>query len=121
MQQIFNTSPDATLITRFEEGLFIDVNEGFSSMTGYTHDEVIWKYILNTNLWNDKADRKIFLNALDEKWICENMVFVFQRKDGGQFVAVRILIIYELDHIIGSVHDINQRKQVEVALMESEE
>lgn len=41
MQLVFNTSPDASLITRLSDGLILDVNAGFVALTGYTQDEVL--------------------------------------------------------------------------------
>lgn len=38
----FFTSPDAVLITQMD-GTYVEVNEGFTRMTGYTRDDVIGK------------------------------------------------------------------------------
>lgn len=116
MQLVFNTSPDAAMITRLNDGLFIDVNNGFSVMTGYTADEVIGDFALKTNLWHDLADRKKFLTVMDEKGVCENMEFVFGRKDGRQFVGMisaRIIIIYNVPHIVSTIRDITERNLAE--------
>lgn len=122
MQLIFNTSPDAVLITRLKDGLIIDVNNGFSVITGYSHEEVIGN--LNTNLWSNIAERKIFLTELEKKGTCENIELVFVRKDGSQFVGMisaRIITIHNVPHIVSTVRDITERKQAEEALLESEE
>jgi diguanylate cyclase (GGDEF)-like protein/PAS domain S-box-containing protein len=116
MQQIFNTIPDAALITRLNDGLFMDVNEGFSIMTGYNHDEVIGDSTLNINLWHNIEERKNFITMLTEKGICENMEFVFKRKDGSQFVGMisaRTITIYNVPHIISAIRDITERKVAE--------
>lgn len=123
-QQIFNTSPDAYLITRLEDGLFIDVNVGFTVMTGYTHAEVIGETIFNINIWNNINQRQVFINKLNEEGKCKNMEFIFNRRDGSEFVGMisaRIIIIYDVPHIISVVNDITMRKQIEIKLMESEE
>ena len=109
LQQIFNTSPDAALITRLNDGLLIDVNVGFSVMTGYTHAEVIGKSTLKINLWHNIEERKFFLTELNEKGICNNMEFIFMRKDGSHFVGMisaRLIIIYDVSHVNASPDDI---------------
>ncbi|TGE32196.1 diguanylate cyclase [Desulfosporosinus sp. Sb-LF] len=124
LQQIFNTSPDAALITRLNDGLFVDVNVGFLALTGYTHDEVIGDATLKISVWYNIEDQQIFIAELKDKGICENMEFVFQRKDGSQFVGMisaRIITIHAAPHIVSVIRDITERKQAEEALMESEE
>jgi len=37
----FRTSPDSVNINRLEDGLYLDVNEGFCTITGYQPEEVI--------------------------------------------------------------------------------
>ena len=116
MQMVFNTSPDAAMITRLKEGLIIDVNEGFSVITGFTHEEAIGNHTLEINLWQNKAERELFLTELSEKGICENKEFVFERKDKSQFfglLSARIITIYEVPHIINSIKDITERKLAE--------
>lgn len=116
LQQIFNTSPDASLITRLKDGLLIDVNVGFSVMTGYTHAEAIGNSTLKINLWHSIEERKIFLTEVNEKGICNNMEFIFMRKDGSPFVGIissRLILIYDVPHVISVIHDITERKQAE--------
>jgi diguanylate cyclase (GGDEF)-like protein/PAS domain S-box-containing protein len=124
MQLIFNTSPDAVLITRLSDGLLIDVNVGFSVLTGYTHAEVIGNSTLKINLWHSIKEREDFLAELNKNGICKNMEFIFMRKDGSHFVGMisaRPTIIYDVPHIISVIHDITERKHAEETLRESEE
>jgi len=39
----FKSSPDAIIISSFEDGIYIDVNDTFLKQTGYTREEVIGK------------------------------------------------------------------------------
>ena len=124
LQLVFNTSPDAALITRLSDGLFVDVNSGFSAMTGFTRDEAIGNTVFNINVWNNIEDRQIFINEIENKGVCENMEFVFRRKDGSQFIGLisaRIITINEQSHIVSVVHDITDQKQIEETIRESEE
>lgn len=124
LQLVFNTSPDAALITRLSDGFFIDVNAGFLAMTGYTRDEVIGDIALKISVWHNIADRQLFLTELNDKGVCTNTEFVFKRKDGSQFfgtISARIIAIRTVPHIVSVIRDITERKQAEEALMESEE
>lgn len=124
MQMIFNTSPDAAMITRLSDGLFVDVNDGFTVLSGYTRDEVLGASTLKINVWQNIEDRKVFLAELNDRGICENMEFIFRRKDGSHFfgmTSARVLQIQAIPHIVSVVRDITKRKQAEEALIESEE
>ena len=60
---IFNTSPDSVLITRLSDGYYIDMNEGFTALTGYTRAEGIGKTSLDLNIWYNPADRQKFVSS----------------------------------------------------------
>lgn len=115
LQLVFNTSPDAELITQLNEGLFVDVNSGFSVLTGYTRAEVIGTATLKI-IWHNIADQKSFTTKLNDQGICVNEEFLFQRKDGSQFVGMisgRIIAINTVPHIISVIRDITERKLAE--------
>lgn len=124
LQLVFNTSPDAELITRLNDGLFVDVNSGFSKLTGYTRDEVIGASTLKISLWHNDEDRQFFITELRNKGICVKMEFKFRRKDGSEFVGMvsaRIITIHAVPHIVSVICDITESKQAAEALIESEE
>jgi len=119
---IFNTSPDAVLITRLEDGQFVDVNDGFTALSGYTRTEVCGKTTLEVEIWKNPSDRQEFVAELLEKGFCENREAIFQRKDGTQFfgiVSSRWLVFKGQPHIITVTRDITERKRVQEALRDN--
>lgn len=124
MKRVFNTSPDAALITRWSDGIFVDVNVGFTTLFGYSCDELLGDTAVKVNIWRTIEERQLFIDELNAQGICENMEFVFQRKDRSQFfgiISARIIEIQDIPHIVSVVRDITERKQAEEALLESEE
>lgn len=117
MQLIFNTSPDAALITRLEDGLILDANVGFSVMTDYAHDDIIGTTTTgDTPIWCDMSDRRAFMATLLEQGFCENLEFAFRRRDGSPFdglISGRLISIHDQPHIVSVIRDITDRKLAE--------
>ncbi len=124
LELIFNTSIDAQLITRLDDGFIVDVNESFLVLTGYKKEEVNNTYVSKINLWHKPEDRILFIEELKKNEECKNREFIFHRKDQSQFIGLisaKIIIINSIDHIISVIRDITVRKEFEKAIIESEE
>ena len=114
LKQVFNTSPDAAFIARWSDGMVVDVNDGFVTMTGYTREGVIGRTDVIVRLWRQAADHGAFLSALGAKRQCSNQEFSFMTKAGDEFtglISARIIDISGVAHLAGSVHDITALKQ----------
>jgi diguanylate cyclase (GGDEF)-like protein/PAS domain S-box-containing protein len=124
LQLIFNTSPDGAIISRMTDGLILDVNAGFLFMSGYTREEVINRSTLDINFWHHAQDRERFIQELNTKGTCENLEFVFQRKNMSKFpgsISANTILIQEDTHIISIIHDITKNIQAAEEIRESEE
>lgn len=120
----FQTSPDAINVNRLSDGLFLDINDGFTQLTGFTRADVIGKTSLEINIWQNPADRQELVRGLLEKGYYENLEAQFRRKDGSLTTALmsaRVTRIQGLPAIISITRDIAERKRTEEALRESEE
>lgn len=124
LRLIFNTSPDAAIISRLIDGSIIDVNTGFLGLTGFSRAEVIGNTTTKINFWHLKADRENFIDELINKGICDNKEYVFQRKDGSLLtgsISAKLIMIQSTPHIVSIVLDITKNKLAEEAIRESEE
>jgi PAS domain S-box-containing protein len=112
----FMTSPDAININRLEDGLYADINQGFTDLTGFTREDAIGKTSLEMNIWHDPADRKRVVQDLQEKGYCENLEAVFCRKDGSLgtgLISARLILLAGVPHIISITRDISDRIRIE--------
>lgn len=124
LELIFNTSPDALIISQIANGVLVRVNDGFSALTGYSRSEVIGKPVAELTFWKDRTDREKLVAELNKKGFCENLEFCSIRKDGTERVGLlsaKIIHLQGIPHIISVTRDITGRKQVEQILVESEE
>ncbi|TKB08009.1 PAS domain S-box protein [Desulforhopalus sp. IMCC35007] len=117
----FNSSPDAININRFEDGLYIDINEGFTSLTGFTRADVSGKTSLDLDIWGDTADRGRLLTILKENGYCENLEARFRRKDGTVclgLMSARLISLSGKAHIISVTRDISKIRKIEREILE---
>ena len=110
----FSASPDAINISRLEDGVFVDINESFTQLMGFTREEVIGKTSLSIDMWDDAADRQRLVQALKEKGACNNLEARFRRKNGSAgigLVSARIIQVQGVPHIISITRDITDVKK----------
>jgi len=101
------------------DGSIVDVNAGFLRMSGYSRAELIENTTSRINIWHKPSDRDRFLSELNADGSCDNMEFVFQRKDGSQLIgsiSAKIVPIQTLPHIVSFVHDITEQKKAAEAV-----
>ena len=112
----FKTSPDAVNITRRKDGIYLDINEGFTKITGYTEEDVIGKSSTDLNIWDSADDRKRLVDALKKNGKVENLEAVFRKKDGGKIIGLMSASVIKLGNepcLISITRDITERKRSE--------
>ena len=110
---VFETSPDAIIITRIEDSIIVDVNSGFTAYTGYDRGEVIGRSVLDIEIWQDLDLRKAFLSEVIEKGFAFNREANFCTK-AGDFItcllSTKKIVINDEPHLLTVVRDITDRK-----------
>jgi PAS domain S-box-containing protein len=111
----YRSSPDAVNINRLEDGMYVDINEGFTRGMGYTREAIIGRTSLEINIWNDPADRQKLVQGLQEKGYYENLEAQFRRKDGSLItglMSARVISLKGVPHIISITRDITESKLI---------
>jgi len=118
----FRTSPDSININRMSDGLYIETNEGFCQLTGYTPEEVIGRTSLEINIWADLDDRARLVKDLQEQGEVSNLEAVFILKDGTRrtcLMSARVIEVGGEACILSITRDITERKQAEEELRQT--
>jgi PAS domain S-box-containing protein len=121
---VFRTNPDAITITRPHDGSYVEVNQGFYRVSGYTEAEVLGRSSVELGLWNKPADRERWLAVIREHGEVSDLEFEFRVKDGSirtGLISSKFVDIGGERQILSITKDISGRKQAEAALRESEE
>ncbi len=118
----FQTSPDSININRLNDGMYVDVNEGFTRITGYTREDVIGKTSLELNIWDNPDDRLKLVSGIKKFGHVENLEAKFRTKNGSTLyglMSASIILLKNEPHTINVTRDISENKKAQVALLES--
>lgn len=83
----FESSSEAVIVTRFNDGVILDVNPQFVRVWGYTPAEAIGQSILSLQLWVDPSESPGLASYLSTESSVHSQEFGFRRKSGKIFVG----------------------------------
>ena len=112
---VFHTSPDAVNINRLN-GEFVEVNEGFTTLTGYSRADVLGRSSKEIRIWAISKDRKRIVSELNKYGYADNIESRFRCKNGEikpGLISARIIDLNGENHILTITRDISRWKKVE--------
>ncbi len=112
----FQTSLDAVNINRLSDGEYIDCNQAFLDVSGYTREEVVGRSSLELNIWADPRDRQTMVNMVLQNSICRNFEAQFRKRNGDVFwgqMSASVMEIDGVDCILSITRDISPAKDAE--------
>lgn len=118
---IFNTSPDAILITNVADGMINTVNDNLVELTGYSAKEMIGKTTLDLGLWSNSEERKVFIEQIQRFGYCLDYETVFRLKDKHKIqvlVSSKVINLENKKYMINIVRDITAQKDAEREILE---
>ena len=121
--KVFHSSPDAIVISRLSDGVYVDINDAWEKLCGYSRDDVIGTSALDLGIWVDPEDRRKLIEHMKQGATVRDFEFKLRRKDGSEALALMSAEIIEEDGerlLLALLMDITEKKRAEVQLRESE-
>ncbi|MGD8782213.1 MAG: PAS domain S-box protein [Ignavibacteria bacterium] len=107
----FQLNPNSVALITFEEGRYIDVNEAFAKIFGFTKKEVIGKTWTELNIWSNPSERKEVIEELKRKKKIHNKEIRFKTKKNGIIIGRYFAEIIEIRNqtcLLSVVEDITE-------------
>jgi PAS domain S-box-containing protein len=120
----FQESPLGLTLTSAKDNRYLDVNETFEQMTGWSRDEVIGKTPSDIGLWENPSERVELVKRLLAEGSVRNYEVQVRCKDGTKRMGLGSAELIEIDNepcVLSVVADITERKEIEEKLHASEE
>lgn len=119
----FRNAPVAMWIAAVEDGKFIDVNEDFCAIMGFTREAVIGKTSLELNIWEHPETRTQMVDILRHLGSISQLQTRMRASSGelrDGLISLELIELEGVPRLLGMFHDITGRLQTEAALRQSE-
>ncbi|MBW4671511.1 MAG: PAS domain S-box protein [Cyanomargarita calcarea GSE-NOS-MK-12-04C] len=112
----FRSSPDPIALSSFPEICYIEVNDSFCTLFGYSRSEVIGCSNKELNIWASQEECNILATILIETKAIRNREVDFRTSAGEIRTTIFSAELIEIDgqqYVLGTAKDITERKQAE--------
>lgn len=106
----FHSSPDAITITECESGRYVEVNDGFCRLTGYSAGEVVGRTAHDIGIWADERQRRALLDEIEAHGRVTHREMLGRNKRGDILtveVSVEPINLNETDCLLLTARDVS--------------
>lgn len=112
----FRDSPMGVTLTSARDSRYMDVNDTFERITGYTREQVIGRTPFDLGIWVEPSERLELFNRLLKDGSLRNIEHLFRTKSGEIRVGFTSAELIEIDGepcMLAVTDDITERKRAE--------
>ncbi len=122
-KRIAEASTTAIVVFRLSDGIFIEANESFLRLLGYSRNEVIGGTYREVQIWNSDEDEADIVARIKAHGKLQNLVYQLRGKNGRTRTA--LLSAEKLDlngetHLVGYFTDISELHTTQERLAQSQ-
>jgi PAS domain S-box-containing protein len=114
----FRSSPDGLSISERDTGRYIEVNDGYCNLYGYTRAEMIGHTSVELDIWESPADRSSFIESLAATGTVRDLQVRTRTRTGALKIIHLSAESVELEGkpcLVSVLHDVTDRIQAEEA------
>jgi diguanylate cyclase (GGDEF)-like protein/PAS domain S-box-containing protein len=115
-EKIFQSSPDAIVISRLSDGRYLEVNQRWLELFGYERGEAVGRTAFDLGIWVEPAERARFVAEVRKRGTAKDFETRFRKKSGAiidALLAADVIDIAGETHLIVPILDITDRKRAE--------
>lgn len=115
----FHSSPDSITITELESGRYLEVNDGFYRLTGFTAQEVLGRTAYEVGIWNDHDQRRHLIEQVQQNGKVHHREMVGRDKQGEPLildVSVESITLNDTACLLIIARDIGQLKSAQAQI-----
>ncbi|HEY2749456.1 MAG TPA: PAS domain S-box protein, partial [Polyangia bacterium] len=121
--KFFHVNPACSTVTRLSDNIFVDVNERFCQLSGFSREELLGSTGVAVGLWQDPAERAR-IEAAIRAGVRVHDIEVRLRKKSGQPIDVRMSLetftLGGVECVFALSYDITERKLLEAQLRQAQ-
>ncbi len=115
----FHSSPDAIIITEKQTGRYLEVNDGFCRLTGYSANEVIGRTVFEFVILADITQRARLIQELEDNGKVRHRELLGRNKNGDIItvdVSIDPLTLNDVQCLLITARDISQLKNAQAQI-----
>jgi PAS domain S-box-containing protein len=119
----FQVNPDAVSITRISDGMILDVNQTFETVTGFTREESVGKTTLELDLWAEAGERMALYEQLHVYKVVRDFTWSMRTKRGDLRLCQTNGTIFSIgreQYMLTVARDITDQRRIEEQKIEAD-
>jgi two-component system cell cycle sensor histidine kinase/response regulator CckA len=119
----FHLGPDAVTITSIADGRFLEVNDNFLHLTGFTRDEILGRSSVELGFWANPKDRHHIVALLKRSGEARDLEIRMSIKSGEVRTVQLSAHTIELSGqacMIAIIRDVTERRALEIQLRQAQ-
>ena len=112
----FQCNPDSVSIARISDGMILDVNQTFETLTGYTRDEAVGGNAIDLNIWIEPDRRRLLIDTLKQQQMVRDFAWRMLTKSGDARECMTNATIFSVgseQYMLAVIRDITDQRLLE--------